>query len=111
MIILKTRSEVKVTVTRKWLLTLHHSEMHLHKKFRIPTSKNIGDMHQTQCSFLGTQKEVKFKVKVNQLWYGTLCNSKMHPQTKFEIPTSNNMRYAPDMIILKTRAEVKVTVT
>ena len=36
---------------------------------------------------------------------------KMHPHTEFEIPTSNNMRYAPDMIILKTMTEVKVTVT
>ena len=50
-IILKTRSEVKVTVTRKWYVTLQHPKMHLHNKFGIPISKNIGDMHQTQCSF------------------------------------------------------------
>ena len=52
-IILKTRSEVKVTVTisRKWYVTLCHHRMHLHTKFGIPTSKNIGDMHQTQSSF------------------------------------------------------------
>ena len=50
-IILKTRSEVKVTVTRKWNMTLCHPTMHLHIKFGIPISKNIGDMHQTQCSF------------------------------------------------------------
>ena len=36
----------------------------------------------------------------------------MQPHNKFEIPTSNNIkRYAPDMIILKTRSEVMVTVT
>ena len=52
-----------------------------------------------------------FKVTVTQLWYATLCHPKMHPHTKFEIPTSNNMRYAPDMIILNTRSEVKVKVT
>ena len=46
-----------------------------------------------------------------QGWYATLRHPKMHPQTKFGIPTSNNMRYALEMIILKTRSEVKVTVT
>ena len=50
-IILKTRSEVKVTVTQKWYLTLHHPKMHLHTKFGNPISKNIGDMHQTQYIF------------------------------------------------------------
>ena len=52
-IILKTRSEVKVkvTVTRKWYVTLRHPRMHLHNNFGIPTSKNIGDMHQTQSRF------------------------------------------------------------
>ena len=52
-IILKTRLEtkVKVTVTRKWYVTLRHPRMHLQTEFGIPTSKNIGDMHQTQSSF------------------------------------------------------------
>ena len=50
MIILKTRSEVKVkvTVTRKWYATHRHPKMHPHTKFGIPTSKNIGDMHRTR---------------------------------------------------------------
>ena len=50
MIILKTRSEVKVkvTVTRKCSATLRHPKMHPHTKFGIPTSKNIGDMHRTR---------------------------------------------------------------
>ena len=91
-IILKTRSEVKVTVTQKWHVTPHHPKMHLHTKFGIPISKNIGNMHQTQCSFQETRLEVKFKVTVTQLWYATLRHPKMHPQTKFEIPTSNNIR-------------------
>ena len=49
MITIKTKSEieVKVTVTRKWYATLCHPKMHLHTKFGIPTSKNIGDMHRT----------------------------------------------------------------
>ena len=48
MIILKTRSEVKVTVTRKCYVTLRHPKMHPHTKFGIPNSKNIGDMHRTR---------------------------------------------------------------
>ena len=47
-IILKTRSEVKVTVTPKWYPTLRHPKMYPHNKFGIPTSKNIGDMDRTQ---------------------------------------------------------------
>ena len=46
-IIIKTRSEVKVTVTQKWYATLHHPKMYPHTKFGIPTSKNIGDMDRT----------------------------------------------------------------
>ena len=91
-IILKTRSEVKVTVTQNWHVTPPHPKMHLHTKFGIPISKNIGDMHQTQCSFQETGSEVKFKVTVTKLWYATLRHPKMHPHTKFETPTSNNIR-------------------
>ena len=47
---LKTRSEVKVTVTQKWYVTPCHPKIHLHTTFGIPISKNIGDMHQSQCS-------------------------------------------------------------
>ena len=43
-IILKTRSEVKVIVTRKWYMTLHHPKMHPHTKVGIPISNNIRDM-------------------------------------------------------------------
>ena len=35
-------SEVKVIVTQKWFVTLRHPKMHLHTKFGIPISKNIG---------------------------------------------------------------------
>ena len=50
LITIKTKSEVKVkvTVTQKWYVTLGHPKMQPHTKFRIPTSKNIGDMHRTQ---------------------------------------------------------------
>ena len=83
---------MKVTVTKNWHVTPRHPKMHLHTKFGIPISKNIGDMHQTQCSFQETGSEVKFKVTVTQLWYATLRHPKIHPHTKFEIPTSNNIR-------------------
>ena len=66
-IILETRSEVKVKVTQKLYVALCHPKMHLHTKFGISISKNIGDMHKTQCSFLETRSEVKFKVIVTQL--------------------------------------------
>ena len=56
--ILETRSKVKVTVTKKWNVTIRHfkmhshtklaSKMHLHTKFGIPTLKNIRDVLQTQ---------------------------------------------------------------
>ena len=97
MIILKTRSEVKVTVTQKWYATLRHPKMHPHIKFGIPTSKNIGDMHQTQSGTDGhfitikTKSEVKVKVTVTRKWYATLPHPKMHPHTKFGIPTSKNI--------------------
>ena len=47
-ITIKTRSEVKVTVTQKWYTTLRHRKMHPHTKFGIPFSKKIGDMHRTR---------------------------------------------------------------
>ena len=46
MVSIKTKSEVKVTVTRKRYAT--HPKIHPHTKFGIPTSKNIGDMHRTR---------------------------------------------------------------
>ena len=35
----------------------------------------------------------------------------MHLHSKFGIPTLNNKRFAPDIIIVKTRSEVKFKVT
>ena len=63
-------------MTQNWHVTPPHPKMHLHTKFGIPISKNIGDMHQTQCSFQETGSEVKFKVTVTQLWYATLRHPK-----------------------------------
>ena len=85
MIILKTRSEVKVKVTWKWYVTLCHPKMHSHTKFGIPTPKNIGDMHQTQCQFIGQgQSDPRMVCDTFHL--------KMHVHTKFGICTSNDMK-------------------
>ena len=43
-LILKTRSEVKVTVTQKWYATLCYPKMYPQTKFGIPTSKNINSV-------------------------------------------------------------------
>ena len=47
-IILKTWSEVKVTVPQKWYMTFCHPKMHSQTKFGSPNSKNIGDIHRTR---------------------------------------------------------------
>ena len=94
MIILKTRSEVKVkvTVTRKWYATLCHPKMHPHTKFGIPTSKNIGDMHRTRSGTDGlTDGRTVRLLYASQSSFATLRHPKMHPHTKFGIPTSKNI--------------------
>ena len=42
MIILESRSEVKVTVTQKWYVTLHNPKIHPQTDFWILNSNNIG---------------------------------------------------------------------
>ena len=69
--ILETRSEVKVTVTRKWNGTIRNSKMHSHTKlpskmhlytkFEIPTPKNIRDVLHLSI-MLKTSSEVKVTV-------------------------------------------------
>ena len=88
--VLKTRSAVKVTVTRIWYVTLCHPKMHLHAKFGIPTSKNRRYARDSN-QFLETRSEVKANVTGTQGWRATLFHPKMHPHTKFGIPTSNNI--------------------
>ena len=95
--ILETRSEVKVTVTIKWNVTIRRfkmhshtklpSKMHLHTKFGIPTLKNVRDVLQTRI--LKTRSKVN--VTVTRIWYVTLRHPKMHFPTKFGIPTPKNI--------------------
>ena len=82
-IIIKTRSEVKVTVARKLYVRLHHPKMHIHSKFGIPTSKNIRDMLRTQKFLKQGQRSRSQRLKMVCV---TLCHLKMHLDTKFGIP-------------------------
>ena len=94
---LEPRSEVKVTVTVKWNVTIRHfkmhshtklqSKMHLHTKFGIPTLKNARDVLQTRI--LKTRSKVN--VTVIRIWHVTLRHPKTHFHTKFRIPTSKNI--------------------
>ena len=66
---------------KKMFVTLRHPKMHLHTKFGIPISKNIGDMHQ----FLETRSKGQVQGH-SDLIMVCVCHPKMHPHTKFEIP-------------------------
>ena len=91
-IILKTRSEVKVTLTLKMVCdTLSSQDVFTHQSWNSYL-KEYRRYAPDSMQFLETRSEVKFKIKVTQLWYATLRQSKMHPHTKFEIPTSNYIR-------------------
>ena len=46
--ILEIRSEVKVTVTQGWYVTLRHPKMHAHTKLWIPTPNIIRDVLRTR---------------------------------------------------------------
>ena len=46
----------------KWRTTLRHPKMQPNTKLGIPTSQNIGAMHQTRCKFPETRSEVKVNV-------------------------------------------------
>ena len=114
---LETRSEVKfkVTVTQVWYATLPHLKMHPHTKFEIPISNNIRDMLWTRLSLKLGQGHSDPKMvcdtppsqdaSTHQIWNSYLKEYR---------------RYAPDMkrdgrkdivITIKTKSEVKVTVT
>ena len=106
---LETRSEVKfkVPVTQLWYVTLRNPKMHLHTKFEIPTSNNMryardmiilkmvrGQGHSDPKMVRDTKSSQDASTR--QIWDSYLKEYK---------------RYVPDTIILKTRSEVKVTVT
>ena len=88
-IIIKSRSEVKVTVTRKWYTTFHHRKMLPHTKSGIPISNNKRYAHDT----IIIKTRSKVKITATRKWYVTLRHPKIHIQTKLEIPTSKSIRY------------------
>ena len=90
--ILKTRSEVKVTVTRNGMCDTPSSQDAFRHQIWNSYLKEYSRYAADTRHFLEIRSEVKFKVTMTQLWYATLPHPKMHSHTKFEIPTSNNIR-------------------
>ena len=102
-------------MTCKWYKTLHHPKMHSHTKFGIPISNNKKDM-------LLTQLLLKLGQRSRSQWLKLICetppcqdaythqiwNSYLKEYKRYARNTKN---LAPDTIIIKTRSEVKVTVT
>ena len=85
---MRSNVKFKVTVTRKWYVTLHLPKMQSHIEFGIPISNNM--RYVLDMIILQSRSEVK--VKVTQKWYVTLRHPKLHPHTKFGIPTFNKIR-------------------
>ena len=90
--ILKTRSEVKVTVTLNGMCDTPASQDAFTHQIWNSYLKEYRRYASDSMQFLEIRSEVKFKVTVTQLWYVTLSHPSMHSHTKFEIPTSNNIR-------------------
>ena len=74
---IKTKSEVKVTVTRKWYATLRHPKLHPNTKFGIPTSKNIGDIHRTRS---GTDGRTVRLLYASQISFGGIKITPISPK-------------------------------
>ena len=89
--ILKTRSEVKVTVTQNGMCDTPSSQDAFEHQIWNSYLKEYRRYAPDTMQFPEIWSEVKFKVTVTQLWYATLPHPKMHSHTKFEIPTSNNI--------------------
>ena len=107
-IILKTRSEVKVTVTQNWYKTYHHPKLHPYTRFGIPTSNNT-----EICIRLGVYSRNEIKGQGHsdpKMKQGHSCIPRCtHTRCLGFLPQKK--RYDPGMIILKTRSEVKFKVT
>ena len=88
MIFLKTRPEVKVTVTCKWYKTLNHPKLHSHTKFGIPFSNNIRDLLLTQL-LLKLGQRSRSQWPENNIWDSTIPRCIYTP---IGIPTSKNIR-------------------
>ena len=105
MIILKTRSEIKVKVTSDPKMVrdtppsqdasthqIWNSYLKEYMRYAQDTKRNGRTDGRTDIVItIKTKSEVKVKVTVTRKWYATLCHPKMHPHTKFGIPTSKNI--------------------
>ena len=87
-IILKSRSEVKVTVTMVYD-TLPSQDASTHQILNS-NLKEYRSKAPDSMPILEARSEVK--VTMTEKWNGTIRHSKMHSHTKFGIPTSNNIR-------------------
>ena len=102
LIILKTRSEVKGTVTRKWYMTLCHPNMHLHTTFGIPISKNIGICIRLNAV---SRNYVRGQVQGHSdpiMLCDTSTSQDASTHQIWNLYLKWYKRYAPDTIILKT---------
>ena len=77
-------------MTRKWYATLRHPKMHPHTKFRIPTSKNIGDMDRTR------KRDGRTDVRMDRRTDGQ-CDYYMPPKVSF-----GGIKSYCEKIVLKT---------
>ena len=99
MIILITRSEVKVKVTSKRYMTLHHLKMHQHTKCGFPISNNVRDMLWTQLLlYLGQRSRSQWPE--NGMWHSAIPRC-IYTHQIWNSYLKEYKRYAPDMIILK----------
>ena len=67
-IVLQARSEVKVTLTRKWYTTLHRPKTHSYTKFWNSYLKEYRRYAPDSMRILETRLEVKVKVTVTKGW-------------------------------------------
>ena len=107
---LETRSEVKfkITVTQLLYATLRQSKMHPHTKFEIPTSNII----RFCCGHDYSGNKVRGQGHSDpKMVHDTPLSQDASTRQIWKSSLKEYKRYARDTIILKTRPEVKVTLT
>ena len=113
--ILETRSEVKVTVTGKWNVTIRHFDSRLGQVKYFRSTTYAPDL----MPILETRSEIKVTVtrkrnrtiRHSKMHSHTKLPSKMHLHTKFGIHTLKNVKDVLQTRILKKRSKVNFTVT
>ena len=104
MIILKTRSEVKVTVTQKWYMTLRYPKMHPHTIIGIPKEYM---RYARDTIILKTRSENQGHSDPKMVC-DTSSSQDVFTHQSWNSYLKEYRRYAPDsMQFLETRSEVK----